>query len=116
MADITINIPTDKVSWVLDGFAKRYNYQTDIPNPDFDENITIPNPLFDDQLPEDPDDNPLTIPNPDFDDEATITNPQNKAEFAKSFVIMYIKNTAAQGHVSDHQKTVRDEQATVDLT
>jgi len=116
MADITISIPTDKVSWVLDGFAFRYNYQDNVPNPTYDPIVDIPNPAYDDQIPEDPQTNPSTIPNPNFDDAETIPNPQSRANFAKSFVIQYIKNTAAAGHLNEDQKVVRAEQATVDLT
>ncbi len=37
MATIKINIPTDKVDWVMDGFAIRFAYQEQIdmnPNPE----------------------------------------------------------------------------------
>jgi hypothetical protein len=80
MATITINIPVDKEDWVLDGLAVSFNYQTDIPNP-----------LFDDQLPEDPIENPLTIP-----------NPVTKAGHAKAGIIEVIKDRATQGHITNH--------------
>lgn len=116
MSQITINIPADKVDWILDGFSFRYNYQDTIPNPTYDAMVEIANPDYDPGQPEDPDDNPSIIPNPNFDDVVTIPNPQNKASFAKDFIIQYIKATAAQGHLGEDQKVVRAEQALVDLT
>jgi len=94
MATITINIPTDKVTWVLDGMALRYGYQTDIENPAFDHD-----------LPEDPDTNPTTIP-----------NPESKGAFAKRFVIMHIKSEATQGYISQEWTTRKAEENDVTLT
>jgi hypothetical protein len=76
MATITINIPADKEDWVLDGFGIRFNYETDVPNPDFN-----------DELPEDPGTNPATIP-----------NPENTQAFTKRMIIDAIKDFAKQGH------------------
>lgn len=94
MAQIIINIPEDKVDWVLDGFAKRYKYLENIVNPEFDESI-----------PEDPVTNPSTIP-----------NPQNKAGFAKSWLIEMIKREAAQGHINTHWDAEKTLAESVNLT
>jgi len=138
MATITINIPTDKTVWILDGFAHRYNYQENVPNPAYDARVTIPNPAYDptadipnpaydDQIPEDPGTNPSTIPNPsydpnvdipnpDFDDVTELPNPESRAAFAKRFVIQYIKTIASQGHLHAEQQSIKAEQDAVDLT
>ena len=54
MAQITFNIPDDKVADVRAAFKTTYNYQS-----------VVPNPAFDPQLPEDPITNPSTIDNPE---------------------------------------------------
>ena len=76
MAKITINIPVDKESWVLDGLALRFNYQDTVDNPDFDQ-----------LQPVDPETNPLKVP-----------NPETKVKFAKRMVIYMIKDAANTGH------------------
>lgn len=76
MATITINIPTDKEDWVLDGFAIRFGYQLQVENPDFDN-----------KLPVDSETNPLTI-----------DNPETLPAFAKKMIIHMIKSEANVGH------------------
>ena len=76
MATITINIPTDKEAWVLDGFAIRFSYQLQVENPDYD--------------PEQPID-PVTNPQ-------IIDNPETLPAFAKRMIIHMIKNEANTGH------------------
>jgi len=44
MASFTITIPDGKVQAVIDAFAKQYNYQETIPDPN-DPNKQIPNPV-----------------------------------------------------------------------
>jgi len=76
MATITINIPTNKVDWVLDGFAIRFAYQETVNNPDFDSEIPV-----------DPETNPQTI-----------DNPETLPAFAKRMIIHMIKSEANVGH------------------
>ena len=76
MATITINIPTDKEDWVMDGFAIRYGYQSQVDNPDFNN-----------QIPVDPVTNPLTI-----------NNPESLPAFCKRMIIHMIKTEANVGH------------------
>ena len=76
MATITINIPTDKEQWVLDGFKIRFGYPEQVANPDYD-----------DQLPIDPVTNPQTI-----------DNPETLPAFVKRMIIHMIKNEANTGH------------------
>ncbi len=54
MAQFCVEIPDDKISEVLNAMGSQYRYQTEIANPDFD-----------DQLPVDPVTNPQTITNPE---------------------------------------------------
>jgi len=89
MANITINIPDDKLPWVVDGFAKRFNYQEQVPNPDFDP-----------EQPEDPVTNPLMI-----------DNPEGKAAFAKKMLIHMIKHEALKGH---NRESLAEDQAEAD--
>ena len=94
MATITINIPTDKEDWVLDGFAIRLGYSPQVPNPTYD--------------PGEPTD-PITNPE-------TIDNPETKPQFTKRMIIHIIKTEANTGH----NQTSMDANAvianTVDLT
>jgi hypothetical protein len=76
MATITINIPTDKETWVLDGFATRFGYP-----------LQVANPAYDSEQPEDPILNPQTI-----------DNPETLPAFAKRMIIHMIKDNANQGH------------------
>jgi len=76
MATITINIPTDKETWVLEGFSTRFGYQ-----------LQVPNPAFDQQQPVDPVDNPMTI-----------DNPETLPAFTKRIIIHMIKTEANTGH------------------
>jgi len=69
MAQITIDIPNDKIDEIIEVLCYRGRYQDEIKNPNFD-----------DQLPIDPDDNPVTIP-----------NPESRSAFAKRQVINFIK-------------------------
>ena len=94
MATITINIPTDKEDWVLDGFAIRFGYPAMVDNPDYD-----------DQLPVDPETNPLTI-----------DNPETLQAFAKRMIIHMIKSEANVGHNHVSQEANAVIANTVDLT
>lgn len=94
MATITINIPVDKEDWVLDGFAVRFGYPTQVPNPDYD-----------DQIPVDPVTNPVMI-----------DNPENKQAFAKRMIIHMIKTSANDGHNQVDMEANAVEANTVDLT
>ncbi len=76
MAQLIINIPNDKVAWLSDGFASRFDYQNQIVNPDYN-----------DQIPADPVTNPQII-----------DNPENQIAFAKRMVIHMIKHEALAGH------------------
>jgi len=76
MAIITFNIPNDKVEWVLDGLAYRFNYIEKIDNPDY--NIA---------LPIDASTNPVQI-----------DNTLSKSEFAHSMIKTIIKTEALIGH------------------
>lgn len=76
MATITINIPNDKLGWVMDGFALRFGYEPKIDNPNFDAVKAV-----------DPIENPLKIDNPE-------TLPQ----FSKRMLIHIIKSEANTGH------------------
>ena len=68
MAQITFNIPDDKLDEVLNAMGAQYNYQAIVDNPDFDP-----------ELPEDPDTNP-----------STITNPENLAQFVNRMTRQWI--------------------------
>jgi hypothetical protein len=76
MAKIVIEIPDDKLDWVLKGFAIRYNYEELIRNPDYK-----------DQEPEDPETNPRKI-----------KNPESPQAFVKRMLIHMIKSEANTGH------------------
>ena len=94
MATLSINIPDNKVSWLADGFAKRFGYSAQIENPAFDPDIA-----------EDPVTNPRHI-----------NNPENKIAFAKRMIIHMIKHEGLAGHnrVSmEADQVIADE---VDLT
>jgi len=94
MAAITINIPDDKLPWVVDGFAKRFKRQDQIANPDFDP-----------EQPVDPDTNPPTI-----------DNPEGKGAFAKRMLIHMIKHEALKGHNQDSMAVDQAEADTVELS
>lgn len=94
MATITINIPVNKEDWVLDGFAIRFGYPLQVPNPDYD-----------DQEPEDPILNPQTI-----------DNPETLPAFAKRMIIHMIKSEANTGHNQASQEANAVVANTVDLT
>ena len=70
MAQITFNIPDNKVVDVRAAFKTTYNYQETVSNPDFDP-----------QLPEDP------ITNP-----STIDNPETEVQFFKRKIREYIQD------------------------
>ena len=93
MATITINIPVEHETWVLNGLAYRFGYQEDVPNPDWD-----------DQLSTDPETNPDTIP-----------NPETKGAFAKRMLILIIKDQAKEGYVKYQRGILNTEESTVEL-
>lgn len=85
---ITITIQDDaKAILLLDAFCIRFSYQSDIPNP-----------LFDDQLPIDPIENPLTIP-----------NPETKKNFVKRLTIEWWRGEAAHGRRKEMDQSFIDE-------
>lgn len=94
MATITINIPTDKEDWVLNGFAIRFDYQLQVENPDYDPGS-----------PNDPVTNPQTI-----------DNPETLPAFAKRMIIHMIKNEANTGHNQTSLEANAVIANTVDLT
>lgn len=76
MATITINIPTDKETYVLEGIALARGYQSKIPNPNYNDTIL-----------QDPIDNP-----------AEIDNTETLPIFSKRMIIIGIKQMVAEGH------------------
>ena len=70
MAQITFNIPDNKVADVRAAFKTTYNYQA-----------VVPNPAFDPELPEDPVTNP-----------STIDNPETEVQFFKRKIREYIQD------------------------
>jgi hypothetical protein len=87
MAQIAITIPDNKMQAVLDAFAVRFGYEAQIFNPAFDQD-----------LPEDPQTNPLTIP-----------NPENKAQFAKRMLITQIRKIYNQGKMREFDLQIKDD-------
>jgi hypothetical protein len=94
MATITINIPTDKEQWVMDGLSIRYGYP-----------LMVENPAFDHEVVEDPVTNPRTI-----------DNPETVPEFCKRMIIYMIKSEANTGHNQVSQESNAVEANTVELT
>lgn len=72
--NITINIPDDKVTAIVEAFATQYQYQENIPNPDYDAEVE--------------------------GSEETIPNPTNKPRFAKNVIRTFIKNVYVAGQVT----------------
>ena len=94
MATITINIPTDKEDWVLDGLAIRFSYQEQLPNPTFNSGEPV---------------DPITNPE-------TIDNPETKPQFVKRMLIHIIKTEANTGHNQTSMEANAVVANTVDLT
>jgi hypothetical protein len=94
MATITINIPVDKEDWVLDGFALRFGYPLQVPNPDYDNEVPI---------------DPVTNP-------VTIDNPETLPAFTKRMIIHLIKSEANTGHNQASMEANAVVANTVDLT
>jgi len=91
MATFTITIPDDKVQDVLDAFANQYNYQEQVPNPDYDPDVPA--------------------------SEETVPNPISKASFAKGTVRAFVKNVyiAYKATEIDEQRAEAIETANSDI-
>ena len=96
MATLNINIPDDKLDYILDGLAARYSYSAEIPNPEYNP-IMQDNPDYDPGQPES-ESNPVLIPGVGYNGIETIPNPQSKAAFAKERIIDFIKYEVSHGY------------------
>ncbi len=85
MAQITFNIPDDKIQGVRNAFADAYRYQAIIANPDFDP-----------ELPVDP------VTNPE-----TIDNPETKHQFFKRQVRQYVREVVKSFQAKSAGDTAR---------
>ncbi len=68
MASITFTIPAGEATRVLDAFAAYHNYQDNVSNPAYDPDVDPP-------------------------ELQTIANPQTKAQFTKSKIIDFVKES-----------------------
>ena len=86
MAQVTITIPDEKVADVRAAFKATYNYQSIIPNPNFDPQLAI---------------DPVTNPQ-------TIDNPETEAQFFQRKIREWIRDVVKAYQAKIAAQTARD--------
>lgn len=114
MAELIINIPDDKLDYILEGLAIRFGYPPEVQNPEFNPYM-VDNPDYDPEKPEDPETNPILIPGEGYNGVESVENPQSKKDFAKERIIEFIKFETAHGYRLKASREIEDQVAPIEL-